>query len=173
MDEQLIKSRIRDIPDYPKKGIVFRDITTLLSDGAAFQMCIDALADSVKDKRIDYIMGIEARGFIIASALAYKTGKGFIPARKKGKLPWKTVVRSYDLEYGKDSLEMHEDAVGKGSSVLIADDLLATGGTAKAAAEMIGEMGANVAAIAFLVELTGLKGREKLSGYEVISLAKY
>lgn len=172
-DEQSAKRRIRDIADYPKKGIIFRDITTLLKDKDSFKACIDELAARANGKDIDYIVGIEARGFVTGSALAHKIGKGFIPIRKKGKLPHKTISRDYALEYGNATLEMHEDAFEKGSNILITDDLLATGGTAKAAAELVEQLGGKVAGIAFLVELEDLKGREKLSNYDVISLIKY
>jgi adenine phosphoribosyltransferase len=172
-DEQLIKGKIREIKDYPKKGIVFRDITTLLKDSNAFRMCIDQLAESIKDTKIDYIVGIEARGFIIGSALAYKLGKGLVPMRKKGKLPNHTIGRDYALEYGSATIEMHRDAIEKGSSVVIADDLLATGGTARAAAELVEEVGGRVGCVAFLVELTELKGRDRLSDYNIVSLVKY
>lgn len=170
---ELIRERIRSINDYPKKGIVFRDITTMLKDRQAFRMCIDSIYDAVKDKDVDYIIGIEARGFILGSALAYRLNKGFVPVRKKGKLPGKTVSKSYALEYGTDSLEMHEDAIEKGSNVLIVDDLLATGGTVSAVADMVKDVGGNITGIAFLVELTDLKGKDKLLGYDVISLVKY
>lgn len=160
---ELIKSKIRDVPDFPKEGILFKDITTVLSDPTAFKKAIDLLADRYKDQDIDYIAGIEARGFIFGSALAYKLGKGFIPIRKPGKLPAKTEQVTYELEYGTDSLEIHSDAVEKGNKVLIVDDLLATGGTADAAVKLVQKIGGNVAGVAFVVELEFLKGREKLS----------
>lgn len=168
-----LKERIRDINDYPKKGIVFRDITPLIKDKDAFKSCIEEMARLVDKKNIDYVAGIEARGFIFGSALAYRLGKGFVLVRKRGKLPHKIISKNYELEYGSETLEIHKDAIEKGSNVLIADDLLATGGTAKAVAELIEEVGGNVAAIEFLVELTDLKGRAKLSNYDVISLLKY
>jgi len=172
-DEQFLKGKIRAINDYPKKGIVFRDITTLIKDDTAFMMCIDQLAEELKGRNIDYVVGVEARGFIFGAALAYKMGKGFVPVRKKGKLPYDTVSKEYDLEYASATIEMHKDSIGRGSGVVLIDDLLATGGTAKAAADLISEIGGKVEAIAFIVELEGLKGREKLSSYKIISLIKY
>jgi adenine phosphoribosyltransferase len=172
-DESSMKSRIRSIPNYPKKGIMFYDITTLLKDADAFAKCIDHIAQILDGRKIDYIVGIDARGFIIGAALAYKLKKGFIPIRKKGKLPHKTVSKSYDLEYGTDTIEMHIDAVEKGDNVVVVDDLLATGGTAKAAAELVTGAGANIISLIFLVELKDLKGREKLQDYNIISLIKY
>ncbi|MGI0100517.1 MAG: adenine phosphoribosyltransferase [Candidatus Micrarchaeaceae archaeon] len=172
-NEKSAKGLIRDINDYPKKGILFRDVTTLIGNPKAFNECIDELASRLKGKRIDCIIGIEARGFIIGSALSYKMHAGFIPVRKKGRLPYKTISKRYSLEYGTDSIEMHSDAIKKGSSVLIADDLLATGGTAKAAAELAEQAEGKVAALAFLIELSALNGRDKLNGYDVISLIKY
>jgi adenine phosphoribosyltransferase len=172
-DEKLIRSKIRSINDYPKKGIVFRDITPLIKDDKAFRQCIDQMAELLDGKKIDYIVGIEARGFVFGSALAYKLNKGFIPVRKKGKLPYKVISRDYDLEYGSATLEIHEDAIERGSSIVIVDDLLATGGTARAVAELIEQIGAKVAAMEFLVELMDLKGKEKLSNYDVISVLKY
>jgi adenine phosphoribosyltransferase len=171
-DEEFIKRRIRVINDYPKEGIVFRDITTLLKNKRAFKMCINQLA-KLAGKDFDYVVGIEARGFILGSALAYKLGKGFIPIRKKGKLPFSTVSKDYKLEYGSATIEMHSDAIKKGEKVLIVDDLLATGGTAKAAAELIAESGGEVESIIFLVELSELGGRNVLKDYNTISLIKY
>lgn len=171
--EELVKSRIRDIPDYPKPGIMFRDITPLLKDHNAFDSCIEELAKRLSGTDFDYIAGIEARGFIIGSALAYKMGKGFVPIRKSGKLPYKKISKDYFLEYGVETIEMHEDAVEKGSKVIIVDDLLATGGTASASASLVQDLGASVAGFAFVVELSGLKGRAKLDGGNVIALAKY
>lgn len=171
--EATIGSKIRAIPNYPKPGITFRDITPLLKDGAAFSKCIDLLADSVSGYQFDYISGIEARGFIIASALAYKLRKGFIPIRKKGKLPFDKISKNYTLEYGTETIEMHKDSVEAGSQVLIVDDLLATGGTASTAAEMIRNLGADVAGFAFIVELSALNGRGKLGNHRISSLIKY
>ena len=167
-----LKSYIRDIPGFPKEGIIFKDITPLLKDGKKFRETVDAIADEFKGKKIDSILSVEARGFIFGSALAYKLGVGIIPIRKKGKLPFKTHAVTYDLEYGKDTLEIHQDAIGKGDNVLIVDDLLATGGTTRAVIDLVEKLGGRIAGIAFLIELTALKGREKLKGYSVISLIK-
>lgn len=159
---EFIKSKIRDVLDFPREGIVFKDITTVLSDPLAFKHAVDLLAKHYQKQRIDYIAGIEARGFIFGSALAYKMEKGFIPIRKPGKLPSKTERMSYELEYGTDSLEIHVDAVEPGKRVLIVDDLLATGGTAEAAIKLVKKIGGVIVGIAFVVELEFLKGREKL-----------
>ena len=167
-----LKKTIRDIPDFPKKGIIFKDITPLLKDGRRFRKAVDAIADRYKDKKVDLVASVEARGFVFGSALAYKLGVGLIPIRKKGKLPYKTKSVTYDLEYGTDTLEMHEDAVSRGQRILIVDDLLATGGTAAAVARLIKDCGGVVTEIAFLIELEFLKGREKLKGYPVFSLLK-
>lgn len=157
-----IKSKIRDVPDFPREGIIFKDITTVLRDPQAFKKSVDLLAKHYEKQNIDYIAGIEARGFIFGSALAYKLGKGFIPIRKPGKLPAKTERMSYELEYGNDSLEIHIDAVEPGKRVLIIDDLLATGGTAEAAIKLVKKIGGIIVGIGFVVELEFLKGREKL-----------
>lgn len=167
-----LKSFIRDIPGFPKEGIIFKDITTLLKNGKKFREAVDMIAEELKGKRIDSIVSVEARGFIFGAALAYKTGAGIIPIRKKGKLPFKTYSVSYDLEYGKDTLEIHQDAIKKGDNVLIVDDLLATGGTSRAVIDLIEKMGGKVAALAFVIELLPLKGRDKLKGYNVVSLIK-
>lgn len=159
-----IKNKIRTIPDFPKKGIMFRDITTLLRDGDGFQETINLLNDRYKNRTIDYIAGIEARGFIIGGALAARLGLGFIPLRKKGKLPGTTVAYDYDLEYGKDTMEIHDDALSPGSRILIVDDLLATGGTAVAAARLIEKVGGVVEEIAFIVNLPDVGGSKKLAG---------
>jgi len=164
---------IRDIPDFPKKGILFRDITTLLNSKTALREAIDGLAELVKGQKIDYIVAAESRGFIFGAAVAYKLGCGFVPVRKPGKLPSKTFKHTYSLEYGQDSLEIHQDAFPKGSRVLVLDDLLATGGTALALIELSKKLNAEIAAIAFLIELTALKGREMIKGYPVYSLIKY
>jgi adenine phosphoribosyltransferase len=153
-------SLIRDIPDYPKPGILFKDITPLLADPQAFKAVLQAL--SIHTKEIDYIAGIEARGFILASALAQKTGKGFIPIRKKGKLPSKVYSRSYGLEYGEDELEIHQDAFPQGSKVLLIDDVLATGGTIRASLELIAEVGGSVPSVLVLIEIAGLSGRKSI-----------
>ena len=159
---ELIKSKIRDVVDFPREGIVFKDITTVLKDKDAFKHAVDLLTKHFEKQKIDYIAGIEARGFIFGSALAYKLGVGFIPIRKPGKLPAKTERVSYQLEYGTDSLEIHTDAIEPGKRVLIVDDLLATGGTAEAAIKLVKKIGGLIIGIAFVVELEFLKGREKL-----------
>ena len=164
---------IRDIPDFPKKGIIFKDLSTLLRDKIAFKQSIDQLVAQYAGQKIDYVVAVEARGFIFGSVLAYNLGAGFIPVRKKGKLPYKTKSITYELEYGSDTLEVHEDAIEAGSRVLIVDDLLATGGTVKAVAELIAAQKAKIVSLAFLVELTFLKGRERLSGYPITAIIKY
>ena len=168
-----LKKAIREIPDFPKKGILFYDITTLLKDPAAFRDSIDALAAKLEGKDFEAILGVESRGFIFAAALAYKLGKGLIVVRKPGKLPSETIQATYDLEYGTDTIEMHADAVGSAQKVVIVDDLLATGGTAQATAELVEKAGGHVEAILFLVELDFLNGREKLKGYETVSILNY
>jgi adenine phosphoribosyltransferase len=166
-----LQSYIRDIPDFPKEGIIFKDITPLLGDAEAFRKAVDTLSNHFADAGVTKVMGAEARGFIFGGALAYTLGAGFVPARKPGKLPWKTTSHTYALEYGTDSLEVHTDAVGPGDIVLIVDDVLATGGTAAAKAALIEKMGAKVAGFAFLIELDFLGGREKLAnGADVVSL---
>jgi len=168
-----IKSLIRDVPDFPKKGILFRDITTLIKNPEGLKLTIDILYEIFKDKKIDYVAGIESRGFIFGMPLAYKLGCGFVPVRKPNKLPCEVISEEYDLEYGKDKIEIHKDSLKKGDRVLIVDDLLATGGTAAAAAKLISKL-ADVVGIAFAIELTDLKGREKLpKNIEIVSLAKY
>ncbi|RKY87626.1 adenine phosphoribosyltransferase [candidate division KSB1 bacterium] len=164
---------IRNVPDFPKKGIGFKDITTLLKKGDAFKEAIDRIYENFKSSRVDSVAGIEARGFIIGAALAYKWGIGFIPIRKPGKLPAKTVKEEYSLEYGTDAVEMHIDAIKKGEKVLLVDDLLATGGTIKASCNLIEKCGGIVAGIAFLVELNFLNGRKKINKYDVFSLIKF
>jgi len=168
-----LKKLIREVPDFPKPGILFYDITTLLKDKCGFRAVIDGLKDHYKDARPDTILGIEARGFIFAPALAYALGTGFVPIRKPKKLPAESVTVSYDLEYGSDSLEMHKDALDGGRRVLIVDDLLATGGTAAAAARMVQNLGGTVAGIGFVIELAFLNGRKKLAGFDVFSLLQY
>ncbi|HEY3374079.1 MAG TPA: adenine phosphoribosyltransferase [Candidatus Aquicultor sp.] len=168
-----LKSYIRDIPDWPKEGIVFKDITPLLADKDGFKYAIDSMAEHYDGERIDVVLGAEARGFIFASALAYRLGAGFIPARKPGKLPYKTCRAEYELEYGTDCLEMHEDAIKPGDRVLIADDLIATGGTVSAKAQLVEQLGGTVVGMAFLIELGFLNGREKIGEYEVFSLITY
>lgn len=168
-----LKKAIREIPDFPKKGILFYDITTMLKDPGAFAQSIDALAAKLDGKDYDAILGVESRGFIFASALAYKLGKGLIVVRKPGKLPADTIQATYELEYGTDTIEMHADAVGAGQKVVIVDDLLATGGTAQATAELVKKAGGKVEAILFLVELDFLNGRKKLDGYDTVSILHY
>ncbi len=168
-----IEKLIRDIPDFPKEGIIFKDITTLLKDKEGLKAVIDIFKEKYSGENIDYVVGAEARGFIFGAAIAYAIGAGFIPARKPGKLPYKTINASYELEYGTDTLEMHIDAIEKGKNVLIADDLLATGGTAKAIAELVEKSGGNIVEIAFLIELEFLNGKEKLNNYNVFSIIKY
>ncbi len=168
-----IHSAIRDIPDFPKPGIVFRDITPLLSNGRLFGQTIDLLADRYRSQKVDAVLGIESRGFIIGAALAYRLGAGFCIVRKPGKLPFETHSASYDLEYGKDTLEIHIDALPPNARVVIADDLIATGGTAAAAAALVSKLGGTVVECAFLIELSFLRGREKLKPYRVFSLVQY
>jgi adenine phosphoribosyltransferase len=173
IDCEGLKKLIREVPDFPKKGILFYDITTLLKDKRGFATLIDALSESYLEKGIDLVLGMEARGFIFGPALAYRLNAGFVPVRKAGKLPAATAKVSYDLEYGSNALEIHKDAVQPGQRVLIVDDLLATGGTAAATAGLARGLGAEIAGLAFVVELDFLKGREKLSQYEVFSLLHY
>jgi len=168
-----LKTLIREVPDFPKPGILFYDITTLIKDACGFRSVIDSLKSHYQGAKVDTILGIEARGFIFAPALAYALGAGFVPVRKPNKLPAERVSVSYALEYGTDSLEMHKDAIGHGQRVLIVDDLLATGGTAAAAAQMVSEVGGKVAGIGVVIELTFLNGRRKLAGYDVFSLLQY
>jgi len=168
-----LKKLIRDVPDFPKPGIVFKDITTLLKDADAFGFVIDEFVERYKGESIDVVLGIESRGFILGPPVAYLIGAGFVPVRKKGKLPWKTVNESYELEYGVDHLEMHSDGIESGQRVLIVDDLLATGGTARAAASLARGTGGEVVGLAFLVELGFLKGREKLPGEDIYSQIRY
>ena len=171
MDE--LKKLIREIPDYPKPGILFYDVTTLLKDSHGFHSLVDKLCEHYSGRKVDVVAGIEARGFIFAPALAYRLGAGFVPVRKPKKLPWKTAAISYQLEYGTDTLEIHEDAVTPGQHVLICDDLLATGGTASASVSLVRRLGGEVVGAAFAVELNFLKGRSKLPDVDVFSLIKY
>ena len=168
-----LKSHIRDIPDFPKEGIIFKDITTLLKDKDAFKKSVDLLAKKFRKESIAVVIGVEARGFIFGAALAYKLRAGFVPIRKKGKLPSKTKSVTYELEYGQDVLEMHEDAVAPGTRVLIVDDLLATGGTIQAVIELVKAAKATIAGVAFLVELRFLKGKSRLKDLPVYSVIKY
>ncbi len=168
-----LKAAIRDVPDFPKKGIVFKDITTLLKDPVRFRRAVDLLALLCGGEKPDKVVAIESRGFILGSLLADRLGVGFVPVRKPGKLPARTLKASYELEYGTDSLEIHEDGLAPGERVLIVDDLIATGGTARAVGDLTERLGATVAAYLFLVELTFLNGREKLKGHKVLSLIRY
>jgi adenine phosphoribosyltransferase len=172
-DSDYLKKLIREIPDFPKPGILFYDITTLLKDGPGFRAVIDDLKEHYQGSGVDTVIGIEARGFIFAPALAYALGAGFVPVRKPKKLPSERVSVSYQLEYGTDSLEIHKDAIANGHSVLIVDDLLATGGTAEAVTKLVEQLGGKVAGAGFVIELSFLNGRRKLAGYDVFSLLKY
>lgn len=168
-----LKNSIRNIPDFPKKGILFRDITTLLKDGQRFKDAVEIIAAKYKEKKIDKVVAIEARGFIFGGVIAYKLGAGFVPIRKKGKLPAEVFEVTYQLEYGSDTLQMHRDAICSKDKVLIIDDLLATGGTAKAVCQLIENLKAKIAGIEFLIELVDLKGKDKLKGYPVNSIIKF
>jgi adenine phosphoribosyltransferase len=168
-----LKSKIRDVPDWPEKGVVFRDIMPLLADAEALKETIDVLGDWAAERRPDIVVGGEARGFFIGSAIAYKLGSGFVPARRPGKLPLETISAEYALEYGKNALELQSDAFEDGSRVLIHDDVLATGGTSKAMAELVEQLGGTVVGIQFIIELDFLKGREKIADYDVFSLIHY
>ena len=174
-DFEYVREHVRQVPDFPKPGILFLDITTAVKDKLSMQKMIDFLYGKFKDEKIDYIAGIESRGFIFGAALAYKLGVGFIPIRKPNKLPAKTIKESYSLEYGTDTIEMHEDAVKAGDRVVIIDDLLATGGTAAAACNLVKKAGAEVVSTAFVIELDPLKGREKIeaNGVKVVSMLHY
>lgn len=170
--ETVLKSKIRDIADFPKPGIVFKDITPILSDGKVFGKVIDEFANRYSSKKVDAIVGIESRGFLFGASLAYRLSKSFVPVRKKGKLPYKTVETTYDLEYGSATIEMHVDAISPGHRVIVIDDLLATGGTAAAACDLIEKQGGHIIECAFVVELAFLNGREKLK-HSVHALVKY
>ncbi len=171
--DQHLKDLIRSVPDFPKKGIVFRDITTLLENPAGLTEAVDLLARQYSGRRIDKVASVEARGFILGGALAYRLGVGFVPIRKPGKLPAARTREEYTLEYGTDAVEIHSDAIAPGDRVLIHDDLLATGGTIAAAAKLVERLGGTVAGLAFLIELTFLKGRDKLRGYDIFSIVRY
>ena len=173
MTEQELKKLIREIPDFPKPGILFYDITTLLKDAKGLRSVIDRTVEHFNGRKVDCVIGIEARGFIFAPSLAYHLGAGFVPVRKPKKLPSEVESYSYDLEYGKDTLEIHRDAVGEGHNVIIADDLLATGGTAEAVVKLVEKLGGNVVGLSFVIELEFLKGRHKLTGHDVFSLLRY
>ena len=169
-----VKEMIRDIPDFPKQGIIFKDITTALRDATTLKKMVDFLCDNFQEQKIDYIIGLESRGFIFGMPVEYKLNAGFIPVRKPNKLPAKTLKESYVLEYGTDTLEIHEDALKKGDRVLIVDDLLATGGTAAAACNLVTKTGAEIVGCAFVIELSDLKGRDKLpKGVNVLSIIEY
>jgi len=172
-DAAWLKDHIRDIPDFPKPGIVFRDITPLLADPTAFRTTVDSLCDHWAGRRVDKVLGIEARGFILAAPVAYRMSAGFVPVRKKGKLPGPVHSEGYDLEYGTDLLEIHGDALEPGEQVLVVDDVLATGGTSAAAARLVEKLSASVAGIAFVLELDFLGGRTRLGGHEAVSLVHY
>jgi adenine phosphoribosyltransferase len=169
----LLLDRIRDIPDFPKPGIVFKDITPLLGDAQAFSTAIDLIVDRFAGQGINRVVGIEARGFIVAAPVAYRLGAGFVPMRKAGKLPWETLGVDYELEYGTERLELHRDAVSSGDKVLIVDDVLATGGTARAACDIVGELGADVAGLGVIIELAFLNGREKVPNLDLFSIITY
>jgi adenine phosphoribosyltransferase len=168
-----LKQHIRSVPDFPKAGILFYDITTLLRDPQGFQMTIDMLSTPYIDQGIDAVVGIESRGFILGAAVAQRIGAGFIPIRKPGKLPGKALKEIYDLEYGKDALEIHEDAIEKGQRILIVDDVLATGGTAAAAVQLVRKLGGELHGLAFLIELLFLNGKQKIAGEKVFSVLQY
>jgi adenine phosphoribosyltransferase len=169
----LLRARVRDVQDFPKPGILFRDLTPLLADGAALREAVDLLTDSVAHHRPELVVAVESRGFIFGAPVAASLGVGFVPVRKPGKLPYKTRRRSYDLEYGTDALEMHDDAIVQGARVIIVDDLLATGGTAAATVELVRELGGVVTCAAFVVELALLRGRDRLGGVPVEALIVY
>jgi adenine phosphoribosyltransferase len=172
-DVEHLRSLVRDVPDFPQQGIVFKDITPLLGDEVAFSTAIDMIVVHFGRGNVDKVVGIEARGFILSSPVAYHFGAGFVPVRKAGKLPWESEAEEYELEYGTETLEIHRDAFSLGERVLIVDDVLATGGTARATARLVERLGAKVVGIAFLVELRFLNGRDKLEGFEVLSLLPY
>ena len=168
-----LRKYIRNVPDFPKKGIVFRDITTLLKDKDAFRSAIDVLYNRYRSERIDKVVSVESRGFIFGSALANRLGSGFVPVRKPKKLPSQTIREEYQLEYGTDALELHTDAIQKGEKVLIVDDLIATGGTVAASCRLVERLGGEIVGLAFLIELTFLNGRDKLKGYDIFSIVRY
>jgi len=168
-----LKETIRSIKDWPIKGVIFRDLTTLMQDPAAFRESCDILYERYKDMNIDKIVGIDARGFVFGAVLAYKMDIGFVPVRKKGKLPWKTIQETYSLEYGEDTIEIHEDAIEKGEKVIIVDDLIATGGTIGATVKLVNQLGADIIECAFVVELPDLKGRDQIQGCKVFSITEF
>jgi adenine phosphoribosyltransferase len=173
MDGELLKSLIRDVPDFPQEGVVFRDITPLLADPVAFSTVVDTVVVHFGRGNVDKVVGIEARGFIVAAPVAYHFNAGFVPVRKAGKLPWEAETESYELEYGTETLEIHKDALFPGERVLVVDDVLATGGTARATASLVERLGAKVVGIACIIELTFLNGREKLGDLDFFSIIKY
>ena len=168
-----IEDYVRSIPDFPDPGIIFRDVTSILQDADGLKLAIDSMQECLKDTDVDVIVGTESRGFMFGVPIAYNLHKPFVPVRKKGKLPCETVSRSYDLEYGSATIEMHRDSIKPGQKVAVIDDLIATGGTVEAAVKLIEELGGEVVKIVFLMELAGLKGREKLAGYDVASVIRY
>ena len=168
-----IEDYVRSIPDFPEPGIIFRDVTSILQDADGLKLAIDSMQECLKDTEVDGIVGTESRGFMFGVPIAYNLHKPFVPVRKKGKLPCETVSRSYDLEYGSATIEMHRDSIKPGQKVAVIDDLIATGGTVEAAVKLIEELGGEVVKIVFLMELAGLKGREKLAGYDVASVIRY
>ncbi len=173
LDVAVLKDRIRDVPDFPQPGVVFKDITPLLADPEAFELCIDALARRYAGAAIDKVLGIEARGFIVAAPVALRLGAGFVPVRKAGKLPWRVEKETYSLEYGTDALEVHADALAPGERALIVDDVLATGGTSSAVVRLVSRLGGETAGFACLIELAFLGGRQKLEDVETVSLLRY
>ncbi|MDQ6697931.1 MAG: adenine phosphoribosyltransferase [Actinomycetota bacterium] len=168
-----LADHVRDIPDFPKPGVTFKDITPLLGDAKAFRATVDALADHFAQRRIDRVLGIEARGFILAAPVAYRFGAGFVPVRKAGKLPWEIERQEYELEYGTDLLEIHRDAVRPGEQILIVDDVMATGGTAAATARLVEKLGGTVVGFAFIIELAFLGGRARIAEHDAVSLLRY
>jgi adenine phosphoribosyltransferase len=168
-----LRERVRDVPDFPREGIVFKDVMPLIADAEYFRESVVQLAEWARPRRPDIILGAEARGFIFGAALAYELGAGFVPARKPGKLPWETIEATYELEYGTDSLQIHRDAFGSGARVIVLDDVLATGGTAHAKVELVEQLGGIVVGVMFVIELTFLHGRDRLQGYDVHSLIEY
>lgn len=168
-----LKSKIRDIKDFPKEGIIFKDITTVLKDKEAFRYCIDKMAEQFENKDVDIIVGPEARGFLVGAPIAYKIGAGFVPVRKPGKLPAETISYEYELEYGTDSLEIHMDSIETGTKVVIVDDLLATGGTILSTIKLIEQLGGEIVGVSFFIELEFLNGRDVLKGYDISSLVKF
>ena len=172
-DAGRLRELIRDIPDFPKPGIVFKDITPLLADADAFRFCVDAISEHFAGRHVSKVIGVEARGFIVAAPIAYRFGAGFVPVRKAGKLPWNIEKEEYALEYGSDLLEIHRDAVSPGEEVLVVDDVLATGGTAAATCRLVERLGGTVAGLGFIIELAFLSGRSKLEGRDMMSLITY